>query len=155
MASFDPSHGASRAVRALFAIRWKVGALLGWDRAGTGPGSREPTLRDRLPVDLRDAPAGPDFGPFSALYLLDDEFAAEIANRTVHGVLHLGWVADQTGGYRGEMAVYAKPNGRLGVAYMAAIAPFRHVIVYPAMIREIGRAWRTHAWSGEASSRAD
>jgi hypothetical protein len=25
---------------------------------------------------------------------------------------------------------------------MAAIAPFRHLIVYPAMLREIGRAWR-------------
>jgi hypothetical protein len=27
-------------------------------------------------------------------------------------------------------------------AYMAAIRPFRHLIVYPAMMREIGRAWR-------------
>jgi hypothetical protein len=25
-------------------------------------------------------------------------------------------------------------------AYMAAIRPFRHLIVYPAMMREIGRA---------------
>jgi hypothetical protein len=39
------------------------------------------------------------------------------------------------------MAVLVKPNGLLGNAYMAAIAPFRHLIVYPPMIREIGRVW--------------
>ena len=67
--------------------------------------------RGRLPADLRAAP-GPDFQalPFSSLYLLDDEFAAEIANRTMHGVLHLGWVPDRTGGYRGQMAVLVKPQ---------------------------------------------
>jgi hypothetical protein len=142
MASLDASQGSSRAVRTLFAIRWKVGELLGWDEPDAGLGSRVPTLRDRLPLDLRDAPSGPDFGRFTPLYLIDDEFAAEIANRTVHGVLHIGWVADQTGGYRGQMAVYVKPNGLLGNAYMAAIAPFRHLIVYPPMLREIGRNWR-------------
>jgi hypothetical protein len=144
IASGDPSHGSSCAVRTLFAIRWKLGALLGLDRPDAGLGSRVPTLRDRLPADLRDAPSGPEFDalPFTPLYLIDDEFAAEIANRTVHGVLHIGWVADQTGGYRGQMAVYVKPNGLLGNAYMAAIAPFRHLIVYPPMLREIGRNWR-------------
>jgi len=143
----DPSQGSSRAARTLWAIRWKVGELLGWDGPDAGLGSRVPTLRDRLPVDLREAPSGPDFGalPFTSLYLLDDEWAAEIANRTVHGVLHLGWVQAQTGGYRGQMAVYVKPNGLLGTAYMAAIRPFRHLIVYPAMMRQIERKWRARA----------
>ena len=102
-----------------------------------------PTLRDRLPADLRDAPSGPDFDalPFTSLYLLDDEWAAEIANRTMHGVMHVGWVPDETGGYRGQMAVLVKPNGLLGTAYMAAIRPFRHLIVYPAMMRQIEREW--------------
>jgi hypothetical protein len=144
MASSDPSHGSSRAVRALFAIRWKVGELLGWDSAGLASGS--PTLRDRLPVDLRDAPSGPNFDalPFTSLYLLDDEWAAEIANRTVHGVMHIGWVPDEAG-YRGQMAVLVKPNGLFGAAYMAAIRPFRHLVVYPPIIREIERAWRALA----------
>ncbi|MCU1451663.1 MAG: hypothetical protein JWP02_3833 [Acidimicrobiales bacterium] len=144
VASDDPSESASCAVRMLFAIRWKLGELLGWDGPDTGLGSRVPTLRDRLPADLRDGPAGPDFDalPFTPLYLLDDEFAAEIANRTMHGVMHLGWVPDGTGGYHAHMAVLVKPNGLLGDAYMAAIRPFRHVRVYPPMIREIGRTWR-------------
>jgi hypothetical protein len=147
MASSDPSQSSSGAARTLFAIRWKVGELLGWDRPETSLGSRVPTLRDRLPVDLRDAPSGPEFQalPFTSLYLLDDEWAAEIANRTMHGVMHIGWVPDRTGGYRGQMAVYVKPNGLFGTAYMAAIRPFRHLIVYPQMMRDTGRNWRARA----------
>ncbi len=152
IASLDPSRSSSCAVRALFAIRWKIGEVLGWDGPDTGVGSRVPTLRDRLPVVLRDAQSGPDFDalPFTSLYLLDDEWAAEIANRTMHGVMHIGWVPDPTGGFRAHMAVYVKPNGVLGTAYMAAIRPFRHLIVYPSMLREGGRTWR--AVTGSASS---
>jgi hypothetical protein len=143
-ASGDPSQRRSRAVRALFTIRWKLGQLLRWDRPDAGLGSRVATLRDRLPADLRDAPSGPNFDalPFKPLYQIDDEFAAEIANRTMHGVMHLGWVSDGTGGYRGQMAVLVKPNGLLGEAYMAAIRPFRHLIVYPAMMRQHEREAR-------------
>jgi uncharacterized protein DUF2867 len=73
-ASFDTSRSHSRAARTLFAIRWRVGELLGWDRPDAGLGSRVPTLRDRLPADLRHAPPGADFDelPFTPLYLLDD-----------------------------------------------------------------------------------
>jgi Protein of unknown function (DUF2867) len=142
LASADPSRGSSRAARALWAIRWKLGGLLGWDRPDAGLGARVPTLRDRLPTGLREAPSGPDLHRFSSLYLLEDEWAAEIANRTVHGVLHIGWVPDPTGGHRAQMAVLVKPNGRFGTAYMAAIRPFRHLIVYPAMLRGIEREWR-------------
>lgn len=143
IAASDPSHSSSLAVRALFAIRWKLGELLGWDGPDTGLGSRVPTLRDRFTADLRDAPRGPDFAalPFVSLYLLEDEWAAEIANRTMHGIMHLGRFPDGTGGYRGQMAVYVKPNGLLGNAYMAAIRPFRHLIVYPPMLRELERTW--------------
>jgi len=146
-ASLDPSRISSRAVRSLFAIRWTLGRLLGWDGQGTGLGSRVPTLRDRLPQDLRDAPSGPDFDalPFTPLYLLKHEWATEIANRTMHGVMHLGWVPDGTGGYRGQMAVLVKPNGVLGTGYMAAIKPFRHLIVYPSAMRAFGREWRARA----------
>jgi hypothetical protein len=141
--SFDPGKNSSAPVRLLFAIRWKIGELLHLDDPKTGLGSRVPSLRDRVPADLRDGPAAPASGdlPFTTLYLTDDEWAAEIANQTVHGVLHLGWVPDGAGGYRGQMAVLVKPNGLFGAAYMAAITPFRHLIVYPQMLRDIGRRW--------------
>jgi hypothetical protein len=145
-ASLDPSHSSNPVVRALFAIRWKAGELLGWDGPETGLGSRVPTLRDRLPADLRDAEALPQPGalPFVPLYLTEDELALEVANKTMHGVLHLGWVPDDSadGGYRGQMAVLVRRNGLLGAAYMAAITPFRHVLVYPPMLRDFGRRWR-------------
>jgi hypothetical protein len=49
------------------------------------------------------------------------------------------------------MAVLLKPNGLFGAAYMAAIKPFRYVIVYPALMRQIGREWRVPATVPEIS----
>jgi hypothetical protein len=139
----DGSHDiSSRVSRAAFTLRWKLGELLGWDKPDSGVGSRVSTLRDRLPVDLRDAPAGPDLRPvvpFTSVYQTHDEWAAEMANRTVHAVMHIGWVPGETGGYRGQMAVLVKPNGLFGSAYMAAIRPFRRLIVDPALIQMMGR----------------
>jgi hypothetical protein len=43
------------------------------------------------------------------------------------------------------MAILVKPNGLLGTAYMAAIKPFRHLLVYPMMLRDIEREWRAQA----------
>jgi hypothetical protein len=141
MSAYDPAQ-SSILVRGLFAIRFALGRVFGLDRAETGLGTRVPSLRERLPAELLDATPPPGFGAFTPLYITDDELALEIANETVHGVLHLGWVADGAGGYRGQMAILVKPNGLLGSIYMAAIAPFRHLAVYPLMLRDIGRAWR-------------
>jgi Protein of unknown function (DUF2867) len=143
-ASSDPLRSPSRVVRTLFGIRAKLGELLGLDDEATGVGSRVPTLRARLPVDLREADPGPEFDaiPFTSLYMLADEWAAEGANRTMHGILHLGWVPQGEGGYRGQMAVLVKPNGWVGRAYMAAIKPFRLFLVYPGLMRTIERGWR-------------
>src|SRR5262249_37410908 len=89
IASSDPTRSSAPPARMLWAIRWKVGELLGWDSRDAGSGA--PTLRDRLPEDLRAAPSGPVFAalPFNSLYLLHDEWAAEIGNRTMRGVLHV------------------------------------------------------------------
>lgn len=143
--SSDFPKGAPLIVRVLWEARWKLGDLLGWD--GTDTGARVPTLRHRLPVDLRDAPTGAnvDTSPFVPLYQLEDEWAAELVNRTVHAIMHLGWVPDDSGGYRGQMAVLVKPNGVFGTAYMAFIKPFRYLLVYPVLIRRIEHAWRTDA----------
>jgi Protein of unknown function (DUF2867) len=143
LASADLAKDLPGAARALWKLRWRLGELLGWDEEDAESGLRVSSLRDRLPADLRIVPPGPDFDalPFSSLYLLENEWAAEIANRTVHGVMHVGWVAEETGGYHGQVAVYVKPNGRFGSAYMAAIKPFRHLIVYPQMMRQLERRW--------------
>lgn len=144
-AAADPAKRLPGVARALWHLRFKLGELLGWDEAGTAAGSGVPSLRERLPADLRAAPPGPAFDPlpFTSLFLLENEFAAETANRTMHGVLHLGWVEDGGGGYRGQMAVLVKPNGVLGHAYMTGIKPFRYSVVYPAAMRQIERAWQS------------
>ena len=146
-ASSDFSQSSSRVSKALFAIRWKLGEIFGWDNPEDGLGSRVPTLRDRLPADLREVSTGPEFSalPFTPLYLLDNEWAAEIANRTMHGVMHFGWVQDGAGAYHAQMAVLVKPNGLFGNLYMAAIKPFRHVLVYPSLIRAWDHKWRSSA----------
>jgi hypothetical protein len=143
-AAADTGESPSRASRALWAIRWKLGEVFGWDEAKASELPAWQMLRDRLPADLRDGPSGPEFEalPFESVYLLDDEWAAELANKTVHGVLHLSWVPDGQGRYRGQMAVYVKPNGLFGRAYLEAIKPFRHLVVYPPMLRELERRWR-------------
>jgi hypothetical protein len=123
----DTGDNPSWLARQLFTIRWRIGAKFGWDDPATGVAARVPSLRERLPPDLRDAPAGPAFDilPFRSVYLTDNEWAAEMANRTVHAVMHIGWVPDDDAhrtpaGYRGQLAVLVKPNGWLGRAYMMA-----------------------------------
>jgi hypothetical protein len=142
------------ALRPLFALRWKLGAVLGWDGRGSGVGHRVSSLRERLPADLLAAPHGPDIRDvsgraadgasiFSSICQTREEWAAEISNKTVHAVLHIGWVSNDSGdGYHAQMAVLVKPNGRLGEAYMAAIKPFRYALVYPLLLRSIGRYWQ-------------
>ncbi len=80
-------------------------------------------------------------GGFVPLYRTEEEWAAELSNATVHGVLHLSWVEQGDGRYRAHMGIYVKPRGRLGEVYMKLIQPFRLFIVYPALMRQIGRMW--------------
>ena len=139
--------GAPLVVRVLWAARWKIGALFGWDDPDDGLGSRVGTIKDRLPADLQAATSDPglDIRPFAVVYQLENEWAVELANRTVHAVMHLGWVPDESGNYRGQMAVLVKPNGLFGAVYMAAIKPLRYRFVYPALLRGIERTWSAHA----------
>jgi len=148
MASLDPANWDSRATRALFGIRWRVGGWFGWDDAARPlaiPEETETTLGARLPEDLRNTATDLEIpskrSTFTPLYRTDVEWAAELSNRTVHAVMHLAWVEKGDGRYQGQMGVYVKPRGRFGTAYMALIAPFRHRVVYPALMRQIERAW--------------
>ena len=86
---------------------------------------------------------------FSSVYQTHDEWLVELSNKTVHSLMHIGWVPDVSGsGYHAQMAVLVKPNGRFGRAYMAAIKPFRYAIVYPAMLRQIEREWEEREVAG-------
>ena len=157
MVSLDPAKAGSLPLRVLWRLRDRLGSWFGLGRISAPidrgrddaagklpiPGTNEASLIDRLPDDLRNTAADPDFAwaPFAPLYRTDAEFAAELSNRTVHAVMHLAWVDRGEGRYQGQMAVYVKPRGLLGKGYMALIKPFRYWVVYPALMREIERAW--------------
>jgi Protein of unknown function (DUF2867) len=138
------SRDAPALVRLMFAVRWQLGRWFGWDVPAERPipGRNETSLAERLPPDLRGTVNGMRFGSlFTPVYRTDTEFAAEISNQTVHAVMHLSWVDRGAGRYQGQLAIYVKPRGRLGRPYMMLITPFRHWIVYPALLRQIERAW--------------
>ncbi len=151
-AAADPGNAESRPTRFLWRLRDRLGDWFGLGEISAPaddssalplPGSDESSLAGRLPEDLRGSAADVHFValPFVPLYRTNDEFAAEISNRTVHGVMHLAWVDRGGGRYQGQMAVYVKPRGLFGKAYMAAIKPFRHLIVYPALLKQTARTW--------------
>src|SRR5262249_14103585 len=95
------------------------------------------------PADLRGTANDVRFDhlPFVPIYRTASEFAAEISNQTVHGVMHLAWIDRGNGQHQGQMAVYVKPRGRFGHVYMAFIKPFRYWIVVRALERQIAHAW--------------
>jgi hypothetical protein len=157
MVSLDPAKSESFPLRVLWRLRDRLGGWFGLGRISAPtdsggddaagklpiPGTDETSLIDRLPDDLRNTAADPDFAwtPLAPLYRTDVEFAAELSNRTVHSVMHLAWVDRGEGHYQGQMAVYVKPRGPLEKGYMALIKPFRYWVVYPALMRQIERAW--------------
>ena len=153
MASADPTNATSLPTRILWGARDRLGRWFGLGRISAPsdaagrlpiPGTNETSLAGRLPADLRHTVADLDFGslPFTPVYRTDTEFAAELSNQTVHGVMHLAWVRQDDETYRGQMAVYVKPRGWFGKAYMAFIKPFRYAFVYPALLRVADRAWQ-------------
>ena len=154
--SLDFPSSTSLPTRVLWSTRDRLGRWFGLGRIsvpvdGTAdaagklpiPGTNETSLSARLADDLRNT-ANLDLGstPFVPLYRTEDEYAAELSNRTVHAVLHLAWVDQGEGHYQGQMAVYVKPRGLFGKGYMAFIKPFRYLVVYPALMRNIEQAWK-------------
>ena len=144
LCTFDPSTSSSVILRALFGARERLGELFGWD-----DGLWEPhrTLIDRVPEDLRSS-SGLNLSPlpFRQLYRTPAEWAAEAANQTMHGILHLGRVPEGEDRYAAHLTVLVKPNGLLGQAYMAFIKPFRYLLVYPRLLgTEL-------AWPGAAAA---
>lgn len=166
MDSLDPRGGRFSVSRALFWVRLRLGDWLGWDdptKRREIPGSAETTLRDRLPEQLRSSVDASSVAAaprklsesLRRLYRTDDEAAAEISNDTVHGVVHFAWIEHDQGRYRAQMSVYVKPRGARGRLYLRLIQPFRHLIVYPALLRGIERTWQARPGSASRRDRAD
>jgi hypothetical protein len=152
MRTLDMMDG-SLPTRLVWQARDLLGKWLGLGRITAGPeattmpipATNSTTLAERLPDDLvgtADPALVPPDAPFTALYQTDREYASEMSNKTVHSIMHLAWADVGNGSYQAQMAVYVKPRGTFGRAYMQFIKPFRYAIVYPDLMRLIDGAWR-------------
>jgi hypothetical protein len=129
------------AVRTLLSIRLFIGGLFGWDRAT--PGSVSESFAQRLTDEDRArslVPAGTPDGLFRIVYRFENEQLDEVANRTVHAGA-LSALVEGAVGYRFFFAVYVREVSPFTPLYMAAIDPFRKLIVYPALLRGVSAQW--------------
>lgn len=131
---------ANGVTKLLFAIRWKIGAILGWDDPRHASAD---SFASRLsPDDIAKSrrPIGDSDGEFVSLYEFERESLSEVRNATVHAFLCTALVP-MNESYCLYFAVYVRPVSWLTAPYMAAIEPFRRFIVYPAMMRRIRDEW--------------
>jgi hypothetical protein len=148
--SANPAKDAPAAVRFLWNVRDALGRWLGLGEIAAATDEAPPrSLRHNVPQDLQGTADDVHFAalPFVPLYRTDTEFAAEVANRTMHGVMHLGWLQVGDDEYIPQMAVFVRPNGVFGRAYMQVIKPFRYAIVYPLLEKQMLRQWRRRSRS--------
>ena len=73
---------------------------------------------------------------------------SELRNATVHAFASLS-IRPTPGGYLAYVGVFVRPVHRLTRLYMAAIAPFRRLVVYPAIMRKMQSAW-AERYGGES-----
>jgi len=129
-------------VRGLVHLRRLIGRLFGWDRPR--PSSHAtPTFADRLTDADRErslTPAGVREGPFRVVYRFENEKLVELINRTVHAAA-VSALVETANAYRFYFAVYVRSVGRLTPFYMAAIDPFRKLLVYPSLLRSTRANW--------------
>jgi hypothetical protein len=128
-------------VRLLLSVRRLVGGLFGWDLVT--PGAITESFAQRLTHEDRArslAPAGTPEGPFRTVYRFENEQLVEIINKTVHAGA-VSALIPAAAGYRFYFAVYVREVSRFTPLYMAAINPFRKMIVYPALLRGIAAQW--------------
>jgi hypothetical protein len=139
-------------VRGLFRLRRRVGTLFGWD--DQRPAWNVESYADRLSSEDRArslvAPGTHD-GSFRLLYRFEDEQLSELRNATVQAFASLS-IRQTSGGYLASLGVFVQPVHRFTWLYMAAIAPFRRLVVYPAIIRRVQKAW-VERYGGEIVSR--
>lgn len=128
-------------VRLLLAIRFGIGRLFGWDR------EQARSARDSFASRLTAADTsrslvrpGSPRGLFHMVYRFENEELLELRNRTAHAGA-LSALIETADAYRFYFGVYVRPVGRFTPLYMAAIGPFRRLIIYPSLLRSVRASW--------------
>jgi hypothetical protein len=80
-------------------------------------------------------------GLFRVVYRFKNEQLLEIINRTAHAAA-LSALVETAGAYRFYFGVYVRNVGRFTPVYMAMIDPFRKLLVYPSLMRNVCETWK-------------
>jgi hypothetical protein len=86
------------------------------------------------------ASAGTSEGLFRVVYRFENEQLLEVVNRTAHAA-PLSALVEMSNTYRFYFGVYVRNVGRFTPLYMALIDPFRKLIVYPSLLRNVRANW--------------
>ena len=131
----------SLATRALLRIRLSIGRVLGWD------GQPAATAGETFATRLTDADrskslvaAGTSEGLFRVVYRFENEQLVEVMNRTAHAGA-LSALVETANSYRFYFGVYVRSVSRFTPIYMALIDPFRKLVVYPSLLRNVRATW--------------
>lgn len=131
----------------LFKLRKFLGKLFRWDEKVVQdkllPGSIRKRYADQEGLKFEDLP-NPGSESFVPVYQLENEFLAEIENKTVQGAIHFCRIPIDEDTWEIHMAIYVKPKGLFGRLYMMLITPFRLWIVYPAMLNAVRERWNAY-----------
>lgn len=148
----------------LFTIRFWISKIFPLDKNINTlpiPGCQETTIKSRLTKqDIEKSKAGKAIKSigtdleFRPVYLFEDESLHELSNDTVHGLIHVGWIKKNDNYYTATLAIYVIPRGIYGKIYLKLIEPFRHHIVYPAMMKAIKAQWKEYILRKENSKKS-
>lgn len=131
----------------LFQTRFLIGKWLNLDAKNQVvnqliPGSLRHRYAHEEQLSFEDLPApGKGDNDFEPVYVLENEHLFEITNETVHAAIHFSRVPIGESIWGVRMAVYVKPKGLFGKAYMLLIKPFRLWIVYPTLMNAVKQEW--------------
>jgi len=131
----------------LFRLRFFLGRIFKWDEkvkiTRIIPGSIRERYAQAEALNYEQLP-DPGDGNFIPVYNLNEESLAEIENATVHAAIHLGRTPLDEQTFTVQMTIYVKAKGIFGHIYMWLIKPFRWLIVYPTLMRVIGKSWEQY-----------
>ena len=128
--------------KSLFWVRGLIGRILGWDDADKL--AESVSFLTRLTAEDKErslVEPGKKEGISRVLYCFENEFAAEIINKTVHCF----WVmaSERTAnGYAFYMAVYVRRLNWFTPIYMAMVTPVLKWIIYPSLNKTVVKNWR-------------
>jgi hypothetical protein len=127
--------------KALFWLRGMIGRIFHWDDAQdlVESVSYLPRLREQERVRSLITPGKPQ-GISRVLYCFENEYLAEIVNRTVHCFWLLALERTATG-YALYLAVYVKKLNWFTPIYMALVSPVLKWIIYPSMEKGVRSRW--------------